>query len=156
MFIRVDILLSLSALDLVTVLPVSVCATNVSAQGGMFSAGDAYERFMGRWSRELAPLLVKFAGVRDGQSHHRHRSRRAVCRLRPGAPSRGSNPVRGRRCPAASAAVAPVRYPGASRGSGRAPGCIERAKLRATLGASSAPYTPKTEEHQTPESKTIQ
>jgi SAM-dependent methyltransferase len=32
----------------------------------MFSAGDAYERFMGRWSRELAPLLVEFAGVRDG------------------------------------------------------------------------------------------
>jgi SAM-dependent methyltransferase len=32
----------------------------------MFSAGDAYERFMGRWSRELAPLLVTFAGVRDG------------------------------------------------------------------------------------------
>jgi SAM-dependent methyltransferase len=32
----------------------------------MFSAGDAYERFMGRWSRELAPLLVKFAGIRDG------------------------------------------------------------------------------------------
>jgi SAM-dependent methyltransferase len=34
----------------------------------MFSAGDAYERFMGRWSRELAPLLVKFAGVRDGDA----------------------------------------------------------------------------------------
>ena len=32
----------------------------------MFSAGDAYERFMGTWSRELAPLLVTFAGVRDG------------------------------------------------------------------------------------------
>lgn len=32
----------------------------------MFSAADAYERFMGRWSRALAPLLVKFAGVRDG------------------------------------------------------------------------------------------
>jgi SAM-dependent methyltransferase len=32
----------------------------------MFSAGDAYERFMGRWSRALAPLLVRFAGVRDG------------------------------------------------------------------------------------------
>ncbi len=32
----------------------------------MFSAGDAYERFMGRWSRALAPLLVQFAGVRDG------------------------------------------------------------------------------------------
>jgi SAM-dependent methyltransferase len=32
----------------------------------MFSAGDAYERFMGRWSRELAPLLVQFVGVHDG------------------------------------------------------------------------------------------
>jgi SAM-dependent methyltransferase len=34
----------------------------------MFSAGDAYERFMGRWSRELAPLLVKFAGVHNGDA----------------------------------------------------------------------------------------
>ena len=34
----------------------------------MFSAGDGYERFMGRWSRELAPLLVTFAGVRDGDA----------------------------------------------------------------------------------------
>jgi SAM-dependent methyltransferase len=34
----------------------------------MFSAGDAYDRFMGRWSRELAPLLVRFAGVRDGDA----------------------------------------------------------------------------------------
>jgi SAM-dependent methyltransferase len=34
----------------------------------MFSAGDAYERFMGRWSRALAPLLVEFAGVRDGDA----------------------------------------------------------------------------------------
>jgi SAM-dependent methyltransferase len=34
----------------------------------MFSAGDAYEPFMGRWSRELAPLLVEFAGVRDGDA----------------------------------------------------------------------------------------
>ena len=36
------------------------------AQDAMFSAGDAYERFMGRWSRDLAPLLVRFARVRDG------------------------------------------------------------------------------------------
>jgi SAM-dependent methyltransferase len=36
------------------------------AQEGMFSSGDSYERFMGRWSRELAPLLVTFARVRDG------------------------------------------------------------------------------------------
>jgi len=34
----------------------------------MFSAGDAYERFMGRWSRALAPRLVTFAGVRDGET----------------------------------------------------------------------------------------
>src|SRR3981189_3338997 len=32
----------------------------------MFSHSDGYERFMGRWSRRLAPLLVKFAGVNPG------------------------------------------------------------------------------------------
>jgi SAM-dependent methyltransferase len=34
----------------------------------MFSLGDAYERYMGRWSRQLAPLLVQFAGVVDGDA----------------------------------------------------------------------------------------
>ena len=34
----------------------------------MFVESDAYERFMGRWSRRLAPLLVTFASVRDGDS----------------------------------------------------------------------------------------
>ena len=34
----------------------------------MFSTAGAYERFMGRWSRHLAPLLVEFAGVRDGNA----------------------------------------------------------------------------------------
>jgi len=34
----------------------------------MFSGGEAYERFMGRWSRALAPLLVEFAGIRDGDA----------------------------------------------------------------------------------------
>lgn len=34
----------------------------------MFSAGEAYERFMGRWSRTLAPLFVQFASVRAGDS----------------------------------------------------------------------------------------
>ena len=33
----------------------------------MFSAGEAYERFMGRWSRRLAPILVRFAGVRGAE-----------------------------------------------------------------------------------------
>ena len=32
----------------------------------MFSEADAYERFMGRWSRPLAPPFLKFAGVQDG------------------------------------------------------------------------------------------
>ena len=32
----------------------------------MFSESDGYERFMGRWSRRLAPLFVTFAGVTKG------------------------------------------------------------------------------------------
>ena len=32
----------------------------------MFSFGEAYDVFMGRWSDRLAPLLVQFAGVTDG------------------------------------------------------------------------------------------
>ena len=31
----------------------------------MFEDAEAYERFMGRWSSTLAPLLVDFAGLRD-------------------------------------------------------------------------------------------
>ena len=53
---------------LVTLVVASVFATSGAGQSGMFSVGDAYERFMGRWSRELAPLLAKFAGVRDGDA----------------------------------------------------------------------------------------
>lgn len=34
----------------------------------MFSGPDSYERFMGRWSRRLAPQLVRFAGVRDADA----------------------------------------------------------------------------------------
>lgn len=34
----------------------------------MFSEADAYERFMGRWSRLLAPSLIEFAQVRDGET----------------------------------------------------------------------------------------
>ena len=30
--------------------------------------GEAYERFMGRWSRRLAPVFLDFVGVPDGQS----------------------------------------------------------------------------------------
>lgn len=41
---------------------------NADVRADMFSGGDAYERFMGRWSRQVAPLLVEFAGVRDGDT----------------------------------------------------------------------------------------
>ncbi|MDB4933777.1 MAG: putative Methyltransferase type 11 [Labilithrix sp.] len=34
----------------------------------MFSKADAYERFMGRWSRCLAPAFVAFSDVRDGDA----------------------------------------------------------------------------------------
>jgi SAM-dependent methyltransferase len=34
----------------------------------IFSEAQSYERFMGRWSRRLAPLLVRFAGVHDGDT----------------------------------------------------------------------------------------
>jgi SAM-dependent methyltransferase len=37
-------------------------------QDEVFSEAKAYERFMGRWSRALAPLLVRFAAVRDGDT----------------------------------------------------------------------------------------
>lgn len=32
----------------------------------MFANAEAYERFMGRWSRLLAPRLVEFAGLQEG------------------------------------------------------------------------------------------
>jgi SAM-dependent methyltransferase len=38
----------------------------MTQQREIFVESDAYERFMGRWSRRLAPLLVKFASV-DGR-----------------------------------------------------------------------------------------
>ena len=34
----------------------------------MFSEADAYERYMGRWSRLLAPSLVEFSEVREGDA----------------------------------------------------------------------------------------
>src|ERR671924_478675 len=65
---RGDISLFPCIFALITLVAVSVCATGAGAQSGMFSAGDEYERFMGRWSRALAPLLVKFAAVHNGDA----------------------------------------------------------------------------------------
>jgi ubiquinone/menaquinone biosynthesis C-methylase UbiE len=36
-----------------------------SREPGMFANAEAYERFMGRWSRLVAPVLVDFASVSD-------------------------------------------------------------------------------------------
>src|SRR5512143_346935 len=46
---------------------IAMSASNLG-QDAVFSEARAYERFMGRWSRQLAPLLVRFAGVRDGDA----------------------------------------------------------------------------------------
>jgi SAM-dependent methyltransferase len=51
---------------IVSIVAVIGAVAATGAQEGMFSAAEGYERFMGRWSRQLAPLLVTFAGVRDG------------------------------------------------------------------------------------------
>src|SRR4051794_41771391 len=39
-----------------------------TAPASVFPAhsGDAYERVMGQWSRRLAPLLIRFGGLADG------------------------------------------------------------------------------------------
>ena len=39
-----------------------------SPQHDFFDAATAYWRFMGRWSRQVAPLLASFARVRDGDA----------------------------------------------------------------------------------------
>src|SRR5690242_16154994 len=40
--------------------------TLTSAEAKMFAASAGYERFMGRWSRLLAPRFIAFAGVKNG------------------------------------------------------------------------------------------
>src|SRR5215470_4114125 len=41
-------------------------AKMTEAEAKMFSMSAEYERFMGRWSRLLAPAYIAFAGVKDG------------------------------------------------------------------------------------------
>ena len=62
---------AISALLVASLLLVVSLATLIDAAGGqdsIFSEAQAYEHFMGRWSRSLAPLFVRFAGVRDGDT----------------------------------------------------------------------------------------
>src|SRR5258708_36389507 len=37
-----------------------------TAAGASFQNAEAYEQVMGRWSRRLAPLLIRFGGLSDG------------------------------------------------------------------------------------------
>ena len=43
-------------------------ATPMPPQQDFFAQSDAYERFMGRWSRKLAPVFLGFVSVADGDS----------------------------------------------------------------------------------------
>ncbi len=43
--------------------PAAAALAAQEQKGSMFADAEAYERFMGRWSRLVAPLLVEFAGV---------------------------------------------------------------------------------------------
>lgn len=47
--------------------PLAIVPLAAGAQSSMFSLGDAYELYMGRWSRRLAPAYVSFAAVKDGE-----------------------------------------------------------------------------------------
>jgi SAM-dependent methyltransferase len=69
-----------AAWSTVLLLVLSACAAESKNAGGvgvngrssasrelrMFSEADAYERFMGRWSRRLAPALIAYSEVHDG------------------------------------------------------------------------------------------
>ena len=64
---RVSFLLPLLAVVAVAN-PFARGVSSSSVQQSFFAESAAYERFMGRWSRQVAPLLVQFAEVRDGQA----------------------------------------------------------------------------------------
>jgi ubiquinone/menaquinone biosynthesis C-methylase UbiE len=49
-----------------TVMSEAMAQSTVEAETKMFTMSAGYERFMGRWSRQLAPQYLAFAGVKDG------------------------------------------------------------------------------------------
>lgn len=55
-----------AALSIALVVVLAVHVGETHGQSPLFSEAEAYESFMGRWSRALAPLLVAFSQVRDG------------------------------------------------------------------------------------------
>jgi ubiquinone/menaquinone biosynthesis C-methylase UbiE len=42
-------------------------SSRTEAEAKMFTMSEGYERFMGRWSRLLAPACISFAGIRNGE-----------------------------------------------------------------------------------------
>src|SRR6478752_3326941 len=57
-----------AAISTLLVVACGMLVDGSGVQDSIFSEAQAYERFMGRWSRSLAPLFVRFAGVRDGDA----------------------------------------------------------------------------------------
>jgi SAM-dependent methyltransferase len=60
--------IAVSCLTLAAVVNQNAFAQNINqtAEAKMFAVSAGYERFMGRWSRLLAPAYIAFAGVRNG------------------------------------------------------------------------------------------
>lgn len=56
------------ALSTLFVVACGMLVNSAVRQDAVFSEAQAYERFMGRWSRGLAQHFVRFAGVRDGDT----------------------------------------------------------------------------------------
>jgi SAM-dependent methyltransferase len=60
--------LSCVAVSTLLVIACGMIVSGAGRQDPVFSEAQAYERFMGRWSRALALHFVRFAGVRDGDT----------------------------------------------------------------------------------------
>jgi SAM-dependent methyltransferase len=60
--------IAVSCLTFAAVVNQNALAQNINrtAEAKMFAVSAGYERFMGRWSRLLAPAYIAFAGVRNG------------------------------------------------------------------------------------------
>jgi len=60
--------ISCTAIATLLVVACGMLLEGAGRQDPVFSEAQAYERFMGRWSRSLALHFVRFAGVRDGDA----------------------------------------------------------------------------------------
>ena len=65
-FLSRIVLLSLTLAGVLTQHGFAQNANVTEAEAKMFAVSAGYERFMGRWSRLLAPAYIAFAGVKNG------------------------------------------------------------------------------------------